>query len=184
MALRLFAERGYEAVTVSDVAEAAEVAKATLFTYFPTKDALVLDGVADDDLAGIVARRPPGRSPLDALRAHYRAAAATEAAAADFDALVTRVRVILDSPTLAGAVMSRLDRQRHALALELTEAYGEPAAAIVAAQIVAACNAVRELYLQRLRAGASSREAGRRLAEDVELAFDLLQHGCRPQEGR
>jgi AcrR family transcriptional regulator len=41
----LFTERGFDAVTVNEIAEAAEVAKATLFAYFPTKESLVLHGV-------------------------------------------------------------------------------------------------------------------------------------------
>jgi AcrR family transcriptional regulator len=45
-------------VTVNEIAETAEVAKATLFTYFPTKESLVLQGVGGDDLAGIAAGRP------------------------------------------------------------------------------------------------------------------------------
>ncbi|UZJ30166.1 TetR/AcrR family transcriptional regulator [Streptomyces endophytica] len=44
VAWRLFAERGFEAVTVNEIAEAAEVAKATLFAYFPTKESLALQG--------------------------------------------------------------------------------------------------------------------------------------------
>ncbi|MFC0105033.1 TetR family transcriptional regulator [Kibdelosporangium aridum] len=45
----------------------AEVAKATLFSYFPSKEALALEGVGDDDLAGVVQDRPPGHTPLQAL---------------------------------------------------------------------------------------------------------------------
>jgi AcrR family transcriptional regulator len=90
-------------VTVNEIAEAAEVAKATLFTYFPTKESLVLHGVGGDDLAGIAARRPPGQTFLEALRAHYRALAAAQLPAAELGALITRVRVIQDSPALQGA---------------------------------------------------------------------------------
>jgi AcrR family transcriptional regulator len=57
VALRLFGGRGYEAVTVN---EAAEVAIARLFECFPTKEFLLLQGVGDDDLAGIVSARGPG----------------------------------------------------------------------------------------------------------------------------
>lgn len=70
VALRLFDERGYDAVTVNEVAEAAGVAKVTLFAYFPSKDSLVLDGVKEDT-AAIVAGRGD-RPPLQALREHYR----------------------------------------------------------------------------------------------------------------
>lgn len=41
-AIRLFVERGFDAVSVAEVAAAAEVSKPTLFNYFPTKEDLVL----------------------------------------------------------------------------------------------------------------------------------------------
>src|SRR5580693_1453486 len=124
VALRLFAERGFDAVTVNEVAEAAEVAKATLFTYFPTKESLVLHGVGGDDLAGIAARRPPGQTFLEALRAHYRALAAVQLPAAELGALITRVRVIWDSPALQGAANGLLYQQRRELARVLAGEYG------------------------------------------------------------
>ena len=40
-ALRLFEERGYGAVTVADIAEAAEVSRATVFAYYPAKEDIV-----------------------------------------------------------------------------------------------------------------------------------------------
>ncbi|MFI7537897.1 TetR family transcriptional regulator [Streptosporangium sp. NPDC049376] len=52
-AMRLFAERGFDEVTVNEAAEAAGVVKATLFDYFPTKESLVLRAL-DDDLARVV----------------------------------------------------------------------------------------------------------------------------------
>jgi AcrR family transcriptional regulator len=183
-ALRLFSERGFDAVTVNDIAEAAEVAKATLFAYFPTKESLVLHGASGDDLAGIVARRPAGQTFLEALRAHHRALATGQPAPADLDALLARVRVIHDSPALQAAANGLLYQQRQALAQVLADEYGPTAAALMAAQIAASLLTLQETYFQRLLGGTSPEDAGRALAKDVELAFDLLEHGLDHTESR
>ncbi|MER7001432.1 TetR family transcriptional regulator [Dactylosporangium sp. NPDC000555] len=182
VASRMFAERGFDAVTVNEIAEAAEVAKATLFDYFPTKESLALQGVGGDDLAGIVARRPAGQTFLEALRAHYRAFAAGQMPEADLDKLLTRVRVIQDSPALQNAASSLLYQQRQALAQILTDEYGPTAAALMAAQIAASLLTLQETHFKRLLDGASAQEAGRVLAQDVELSFDLLEHGLNHAE--
>ncbi|MFJ9846918.1 TetR family transcriptional regulator [Kitasatospora sp. NPDC101155] len=184
VALRMFTERGFDTVTVNEIAEAAEVAKATLFAYFPTKESLALHGVGGDDLAGIVARRPAGQTFLAALRAHHRAFAAGQVPEADLDALLARVRVIQDSPTLQNAANGLLYRQREALAQVLADEYGPTAAALMAAQIAASLLTLQETYFQHLLGGASAEDAGRALSRDVELAFDLLEHGLNHAEGR
>jgi AcrR family transcriptional regulator len=70
VATRLFLERGYDAVTTAEVAEAAEVSPATLFNYFPAKEALVFDedGALGDALVSAITARPAGTGVLDALR--------------------------------------------------------------------------------------------------------------------
>src|ERR1700740_1199949 len=61
-AARLFAERGYEHVTVTDVARAAEVAEQTVYNYFPAKENLVTDreDQIQDRLCDLIRSRPPG----------------------------------------------------------------------------------------------------------------------------
>ncbi|MGW3271117.1 TetR/AcrR family transcriptional regulator [Streptomyces kronopolitis] len=176
-AWRLFAERGFEAVTVNEIAEAAQVAKATLFSYFPTKESLALQGVGDDDLAGIVTGRAPGSTPLAALRAHFRALAAGPMTGLDPEVLVSRVRVIFDSPALSNATNGLLYQQRERLAQALTAELGERAAVLAAAQISASVVTLQEGFFRRLADGTSPADARARLGEEIELAFDLLTHG-------
>lgn len=69
-AARLFAERGYEHVAVSDVAREAEVAEQTLYNYFPTKEQLVTDRdeQIQDRLGELIRSRPAGVTPAAAVR--------------------------------------------------------------------------------------------------------------------
>src|SRR4051794_19861066 len=70
-ARRLFAERGFDAVTVAEVAAAADVSEKTVFNHFPTKEDLAFAG-REEGIAQFVtaiAERPPGSSVLDVFRA-------------------------------------------------------------------------------------------------------------------
>ncbi|WP_078506799.1 TetR/AcrR family transcriptional regulator [Streptomyces viridochromogenes] len=66
-ALRLFRDQGYEATTIEQIAEAAEVSASTVFRYFATKEDLVL---SDDETFFVRAFRaqPPELPPVQAMR--------------------------------------------------------------------------------------------------------------------
>ena len=71
VATRLFAEHGFEQVTLSQIAEAAEVSVKTIFNHFGSKEDLYFDR-ADELREGVVATiagRAPGTTVLGALRA-------------------------------------------------------------------------------------------------------------------
>ena len=70
-ALRLFRKHGFEATTVAEIADAAEIAPRTFFSYFDTKEAVVFHDLDDlvDRLAEHLAEREPGATTFDALRA-------------------------------------------------------------------------------------------------------------------
>ena len=76
-ALRLFREQGYDATTVEQIAEAAEVSPSTFFRYFPTKEDVVLQDDFDERMFEAFARQPTSLSPVGALRAAIREALAT-----------------------------------------------------------------------------------------------------------
>jgi TetR/AcrR family transcriptional regulator, cholesterol catabolism regulator len=63
-AMRLFCDHGYDATTVEDITEAADVAKGTFFNYFPTKDA-VLPAIAADRLQQLEDALTPERGAPD-----------------------------------------------------------------------------------------------------------------------
>jgi AcrR family transcriptional regulator len=67
-AWRLFTERGFERVTVADVARESQVALATVFNYFPSKEELFFGRLEEFGarLVDAVASRSDGESLLDA----------------------------------------------------------------------------------------------------------------------
>jgi AcrR family transcriptional regulator len=69
-AARLFAERGYEHVAVSDVARMAEVSEQTVYNYFSTKEQLVTDRdeQIQELLVDLIRSRPPGVTAAAAIR--------------------------------------------------------------------------------------------------------------------
>ncbi len=69
-AARLFAERGYEHVAVTDVARQAEVAEQTVYNYFPSKEQLVIDRdqLVRDRLCDLIRSRPSGTTAAAAVR--------------------------------------------------------------------------------------------------------------------
>ena len=73
-ALRLFREQGYDATTVEQIAEAAEVSPSTFFRYFPTKEDVVLQDDMELLWMDVFLAQPAGMGPIAALRAAVRAA--------------------------------------------------------------------------------------------------------------
>jgi AcrR family transcriptional regulator len=124
----LFAERGYEQVTVADVARAADVSEQTVYNYFPAKENLVLDQdeALRDRLVELVRDRPPGVSPAAAIR---------DEALAFVDGIAPmpaeQVRGGLGSLAAVSPAIRRLSLEmtdRHAAAIAAAMMRAEPAA--------------------------------------------------------
>jgi AcrR family transcriptional regulator len=67
-AIRLFSERGFDKVTVAEVAQAAGVSHMTFFRHFPTKESVVLDDPYDPILGEAVSRQSPNLPALERVR--------------------------------------------------------------------------------------------------------------------
>jgi AcrR family transcriptional regulator len=71
-ALRLFREHGYQATTIEQIAQAAQVAPSTCFRYFPAKEDLVLTDDYDPLIIEAFGAQPPGLGPVEAVRRALR----------------------------------------------------------------------------------------------------------------
>jgi AcrR family transcriptional regulator len=73
LAVELFIEKGFAAVTVAEIAEKAEVAVTTLFNYYPTKESIIFDREDEIEAAMLTAvrDREEGQSVLDALHDYF-----------------------------------------------------------------------------------------------------------------
>jgi len=141
-AMGLFAERGYHTTTIADIAEAAEVAPRTFFSYFPSKEAVVFHNVDRDmdALAAALRDRLPGETAFDALRRWVDAM--FDEWMAEGDQALLRKRLCREDEGLAnfqGGVMARMhELLLEAIAHDLDEAPDALRPRLVAAAAVAA----------------------------------------------
>ncbi|MEU6041593.1 TetR family transcriptional regulator [Actinomadura sp. NPDC047616] len=106
-ALRLFAEQGYEATTVEQIAAAAEVSPSTFFRYFPSKEDVVVTDEYDPIMAELFRAQPPELPVVEALRTTYREVF-RHMWAEDMDAIVTRVRLMTEVPALRARTLESI----------------------------------------------------------------------------
>jgi len=178
-AARLFAERGYEHVAVSDVAREAEVAEQTVYNYFPTKEQLVTDREqqVQDRLCDLIRSRPPGVTPAAAIRGFV------------LDEAIAGIRGIPPeiwrgelgylaaiSPTVHRLVLDVTDRQAAALATAIsdTTAVAPEVARLQGIALAAVFQIIITDAGQRTRDGRSQAEIADELRPMAENILDEL----------
>jgi AcrR family transcriptional regulator len=67
-AMRLFVEKGFQATTIEEIAEAVEISPSTFFNYYSSKEAVVLEDDLDPAIIAAFNAQPPVLSPIAALR--------------------------------------------------------------------------------------------------------------------
>jgi AcrR family transcriptional regulator len=187
VAHRLFATRGFDAVTVADVARAAQVAPKTVFNYFPTKEDLFYSR-ADSfggDLVDAVRNRPDGTTILDAFRRFVLTPrgvlAATDASDPEITRQTTLLRVALESPALLAREKQVLERYSRALGELIAEETGargndiEPK--VVADALIAVHRALIDCIRPRLVAGEAREKLLKEFHIQGEQAFRRLEEG-------
>ena len=144
-AMRLFAERGFDATTIADIAAAADISPRTFFAYFASKEEAVFAKFepAYENFDRALSERPPGTTALDALRTWIAQAAKQFSGDVEYERLQARLR--RESPAVAACDLQHTRRFEQRLAEAVGEDLGEPADALrprlVAAAAVAALQA-------------------------------------------
>lgn len=176
-AVSLFLERGFDRVSVNDIAAAAEISKPTLFRYFPTKEDLVLHRFADHqgEAARVVRGRGPGVEPMTALHRHFRTGLDRHDPVTglnDHPEVVAFHRLVFTTPSLAG----RLTQYRLEDEEALADALGEGIQAhLRAAQVLAVQRVLARTNWQKIADGRSAHAVHPEATADADQAFGRLR---------
>ncbi len=183
-AVTLFSERGFDAVSVAEVAAAANVSKMTAFNYFPTKEDLVVGPMEAhiDEPARVVLARRPGQSALDALRTHFLDQLATHDAITGLndDPVVLAIRDLIETtPALAARVLHFVSRSQQALAdaLAQTTDADELTVRVAAAQLVSVQYALAGQNRRLIAAGHPPASALPQARAAAIAGYALLENG-------
>jgi AcrR family transcriptional regulator len=191
VATTMFLARGFEQVTIADVAAAARVAKMTVTNYFPRKEDLVFDRAEAviRGLADVITSRAPGESLLAAIRRDY----AERAAGADVTIGLSSpefARMIENSPVLASRVLEMLYERERALgdAIAAETGIDDPQQRIAAALLSSVHRVLYAEGTQRSVAGEPREQICAALGAAAEQAFGLLEPAlggylARPADG-
>lgn len=125
-ALRLFREQGYDATTVEQIAEAAEVSPSTFFRYFPTKEDVVAYDALDPVVMAAWRAQPLDVGPIRAFR--NAMVQVFQAMTSDqLEELLSRGRLLFSVPELRQAAINELLRTGQMVTGELAVRLGRPA---------------------------------------------------------
>lgn len=169
---RLIAEQGYDATTIEQIAEAAEVSPSTVFRYFATKEDIVLTDEYDPFLEAEIRKRPADELPLRSLRFVVTEALAALLATEE-EELRRRTRLMVEVPAIRARMSEAMSDTAKVLARVLAARSGRGADDLEVRVFVAAVlGALREVTLYWGEHG----QKGDLIAM-VDQALDRLESG-------
>jgi AcrR family transcriptional regulator len=187
-ATRMFLERGFDAVRVSEIAQACGVSEKTVFNYFPAKEALLLDqleGTMTALRAGL-AEPDPLAATLQVLEADLGALTSWLAGQDDLAGATAQIRqfgaLIEDTPALRAYQSDLVDRFTEVAAEVLAERAGRRAAdpePQIAATALLGLWRVQFRSLGLYLDGRAAAEVHRAVTSDVRRAAALIEPGLR-----
>jgi AcrR family transcriptional regulator len=167
-AMALFRERGFDAVTIADIARAADVSEKTIFNYFPAKEDLVFREGGERRAAIIQAIRD-------------RAAGESRVARDPVEEIVAIPRLVAGSTALRNRLFLGWEEESAVLGPVLAEESGEPedhlAPVVVARTLAWTHRMTFRAAFERLLAGEDQRAVAADLRAQADRAYDLLEAG-------
>ena len=178
VALRLFAERGYDHTTLADIADAADVSPRTIFAYYDGKeDILFCDSPSGEELGEMLDQRAPGTTTVDAIREYLGSLPPPD------EESLLRKKVIMTTPS----VQAR-HRARHAameplltrsIARDLGAGPDDLRARLAAASVLAAF----ETVLEQLEANADEPVTAAGPMQVLDQVLEFLRGGLEALQG-
>jgi AcrR family transcriptional regulator len=186
-ARRLFADRGFDHVTVAEIAREAEVAPATVFNYFPTKEDLFYSRLEafEDELLAAIRGRPAGQSVLAAFAGFLLGQGgvlAMETPGGDDAAteqIRTVTRVITESPALLARERQVFDHYARTLATLIAEDTGADSVVshVVANALLGLHRALIDHVRDQALAGVPAARIRTGVQREAKHAIVQLEHG-------
>ena len=181
VALRLFAERGYDETTLADIAEAADVSPRTIFAYYDSKEDILFceEGAFLDILRQKLQERPEGTTTIDAIREFF-----SSIEPPDEEAKLRKV-IVTSTPALQMRMRARHSMLEpllaESIAKDLDAGPGDVRPLLIAASMMAAFMSVRDRFFEAETGGEPlSHERGMAILDQVlEFArggLEALQH--------
>jgi len=176
-AIALFLKRGFDEVSVTDIAEAANVSKPTLFKYFPTKQDLVLHRIADHRHESARVVTAAGVPPVQALREHFLAGLTARdpiTGLNDHPQVLAYYKLVFTTPALTTRLHQFMDDDERALAEALG---GDLTGELLAAQVVSVQRVLSRRNWEVITAGQRAADRYLDAVTEAETAFDGLPIG-------
>jgi AcrR family transcriptional regulator len=180
-AMELFTERGFDAVTVAEVAEAADVSEKTVFNYFPTKEELVFHGGAArrEELIEAVRRRPAGMSVVQPFR-DWTMEHLDRVERDPIDATVAVPRLVMQSKSLRDRLFLAWEEEASILApviAEQAEEHDPLVPTIVARTLAWTHRLIFRAAFTRLLAGEDRHWVAADLRLQANRAYNVIENG-------
>ena len=182
-ARRLFADRGFDAVTVAQIARAANVSEVTVFNYFPTKEDLFFGGMQffEEKLLDAVRERAPGESVLEAFRRPVLAGFPVLADEERIRSIVAARNLISASPSLEAHEREIVARYTRLLAEQLAEEAGTKPGDVEVMGVASALMGVQRAVADYVRSSVLAGRRGPKLVADARSqavrGFERLEKG-------